>query len=96
MASAPVQYLPGKEPHPRETRLIFRNVDRADYDPSIDCYMRDGGYEQLKAALKMEKSAIINEVKASGLRGRGGPRTPCLLPPQLWRNKGLAQIHLRF
>lgn len=74
--ASPVQYLAGKEPHAREHRLIFRNVDRAGYDPSIDCYLKDGGYEQLKKALTMEKSAIINEVKASGLRGRGGAGFP--------------------
>ena len=71
-----VQYLPGKEPHQREHRLIFKNIDRVGYDPSIDCYMRDGGYEQLKTAIKMERSAITNEVKASGLRGRGGAGFP--------------------
>ena len=71
-----VQYLPGKEPHSREKRLIFKNIDRVGYDTSIECYLKDGGYEQLKVALKMEKSAIINEVKASGLRGRGGAGFP--------------------
>jgi NADH-quinone oxidoreductase subunit F len=71
-----VTYLPGKEPHAREKRLIFRNVDRAGYDASIECYLRDGGYEQLKKALTMEKGAIISEVKASGLRGRGGAGFP--------------------
>jgi NADH-quinone oxidoreductase subunit F len=71
-----VTYLSGKEPHPREKRLIFRNVDRAGYGPSIECYMRDGGYEQLKKALTMERGAIIAEVKASGLRGRGGAGFP--------------------
>jgi NADH-quinone oxidoreductase subunit F len=71
-----VQYLPGKEPHSREKRLIFKNIDRVGYDPSIECYLSDGGYEQLKVAMKMEKSAITNEVKASGLRGRGGAGFP--------------------
>ncbi len=74
--AAPVQYLPGKEPHAREKRLIFKNIDRVGYDPSIECYLQDGGYEQFKKALKMDKSAIINEVKASGLRGRGGAGFP--------------------
>jgi NADH-quinone oxidoreductase subunit F len=63
--SSAVQYLPGKEPHSREKRLIFRNVDRAGYDPSMECYLKDGGYEQLKKAIKMERSAITNEVKAA-------------------------------
>ena len=74
--ASPVQYLPGKEPHAREKRLIFKNIDRVGYDPSIECYLKDGGYEQLKKALKMERSAITNEVKASGLRGRGGAGFP--------------------
>lgn len=35
-------------------------------------YQKHGGYEVLKKALKMQPQAIIDEVKASGLRGRGG------------------------
>ncbi len=35
-------------------------------------YRRDGGYEQLKQALTMSRSDIVNKVKNSGLRGRGG------------------------
>ena len=71
-----IKYLPGKEPDPREHRLIFKNIDREGWDPSIECYSNDGGYEQLKKALKMEPSAITNEVKTSGLRGRGGAGFP--------------------
>ena len=74
--SSAVTYLSGKEPHSREKRLIFRNIDREGYNPSIECYLKDGGYDQLKKALKMERSAITNEVKASGLRGRGGAGFP--------------------
>ena len=36
-----IQYKPGKEPHPREHRLIFRNVDRVDWDTSIDRALRE-------------------------------------------------------
>ncbi|MBK1854548.1 NADH-quinone oxidoreductase subunit NuoF [Verrucomicrobiaceae bacterium 5K15] len=71
-----IQYLPGKEPDPREHRLIFKNIDRVGWDPSIDCYLNNGGYEQLKKAITMEPIAITNEVKASGLRGRGGAGFP--------------------
>lgn len=74
--ASPVQYLSGKEPHPREHRLIFKNVDRVGWNTSIDCYMADGGYDMLKKAFTMERSAITNEVKASGLRGRGGAGFP--------------------
>ncbi|MBE2287166.1 MAG: NADH-quinone oxidoreductase subunit NuoF [Prosthecobacter sp.] len=74
--ASPVQYLPGKEPHAREHRLIFKNVDRVGWNTSIECAIADGGYEMLKKALGMERSAITNEVKASGLRGRGGAGFP--------------------
>ena len=35
-------------------------------------YKKHGGYEVLAKTLKMQPQAIIDEVKASGLRGRGG------------------------
>ena len=40
---------------------------------SLDSYRRNGGYESARRALgSMTKEAVIEEVKASGLRGRGG------------------------
>ena len=74
--SSNIKYLPGKEPHPRETRIIFKNVDRQNWDTSIDCYIRDGGYEILKKGLGMSPGEVTNEVKAAGLRGRGGAGFP--------------------
>jgi NADH-quinone oxidoreductase subunit F len=71
-----IQYKPGKEPHPKEHRMIFRNVDRVDWDRSLERYLKEGGYEQLKKAVTMEPKAITEEVKASGLRGRGGAGFP--------------------
>ena len=71
-----ITYLPGKTPHPKEHRLIFRNVDREDWDTSLKRYLKEGGYAQLKKALKMEPKAITEEVKISGLRGRGGAGFP--------------------
>ena len=71
-----IQYKPGKEPHHREHRMIFRNVDRVDWDTSMDRYLAEGGYDQLKKAVGMEPKAIIDEVKISGLRGRGGAGFP--------------------
>lgn len=70
------RYLEGKKPHPREARMIFRNVDRVGWKPSIEKYLEDGGYKSLKKALKMEPAAVTDEVKASGLRGRGGAGFP--------------------
>jgi len=58
-------------PHPLEHRLIFKNLGREDWTTNIDCYLRAGGYEQLKQALTIPRAEIINKVKNSGLRGRG-------------------------
>ncbi|MEP6810975.1 MAG: NADH-quinone oxidoreductase subunit F, partial [Chthoniobacterales bacterium] len=43
----------------------------------MDCYLRHEGYEQLKRAVKMSRADLVNEVKTSGLRGRGGAGFPC-------------------
>lgn len=64
-------------PHPLERRLIFQNIGRQDYGVDIDTYLRHGGYEQLRKAVKMSRTEIVNEVKTSGLRGRGGAGFPC-------------------
>lgn len=46
-------------------------------DPlSIDDYKTHGGYAGLTRALAMEPQAVVDEVKASGLRGRGGAAFP--------------------
>lgn len=64
-------------PHPLERRLIFKNIGHEDWTTDIDCYLRAGGYEQLKQALTMSRAEIINKVKNSGLRGRGGAGFSC-------------------
>jgi NADH-quinone oxidoreductase subunit F len=66
-----------RSPHPREKRIVFKNIDRPGWTNEIDCYLRDGGYEDLKKALGMKPETIVNEVKVSGLRGRGGAGFPC-------------------
>jgi NADH-quinone oxidoreductase subunit F len=81
-----IAHLPGNQtsnikhqtsPHPLEHRLIFKNIGRPDWTTDIDCYLRDGGYEQLKQALSMSRGDIVNKVKNSGLRGRGGAGFSC-------------------
>ncbi len=66
-----------RPPHPLEHRLIFKNIGREDWTTDIDCYLRNSGYEQLKEALTMPRSEIVDKVKNSGLRGRGGAGFPC-------------------
>ena len=73
---AKVTYIKGKEPHERERRLIFRNVDRKGWNPSIKKYLADGGYKELRKSLRMKPGKITEEVKNSGLRGRGGAGFP--------------------
>jgi NADH-quinone oxidoreductase subunit F len=43
---------------------------------TLDSYRKRGGYKALEKALKMEQAQIIEEVKNSGLRGRGGAGFP--------------------
>jgi NADH-quinone oxidoreductase subunit F len=68
---------PSWPPHPLEHRLIYKNIGRPGWTSDIDCYLRDGGYEQLKQALTLSRGDIVNKVKNSGLRGRGGAGFSC-------------------
>ena len=42
----------------------------------IETYIKDDGYTALKKALKMAPAELVEEVKKSGLRGRGGAGFP--------------------
>ena len=42
----------------------------------IDVFLKEDGFEGLKKALKMDVADVTNEVKAAGLRGRGGAGFP--------------------
>ena len=56
--------------HPDEVRVVSRRFGRGAAD--LDRYLELDGYKAVQKALGMEPDAIINEVKNSGLRGRGG------------------------
>ncbi len=71
-----VIYKEGREPHPREHRVVFKNVDREGWDPSMERYLSEGGYDQLKKALTLKPGEVTDEVKKAGLRGRGGAGFP--------------------
>ncbi|MBM3934774.1 MAG: NADH-quinone oxidoreductase subunit L [SAR202 cluster bacterium] len=45
----------------------------------VDDYLAHGGYAGLAKALSMSPEAVIEEVKASGLRGRGGAYFPAAM-----------------
>ena len=59
----------------RQTRLTFERCGLVD-PLSAEDYVRHGGYAGLKRVLAMDGTAIVDEVKASGLRGRGGAGFP--------------------
>ena len=61
--------------HERETRVL----SEAFGDPSartVEGWKKRGGYKALEKAIRMEPNAVVEEVKASGLRGRGGAGFP--------------------
>jgi NADH-quinone oxidoreductase subunit F len=58
-----------------ESKLLTEHYDKPEFQ-KLDGYKKHGGYAVLPKALKMEPKAIIEEVKASGLRGRGGAGFP--------------------
>ena len=60
----------------QETRLIFKHIDEEGYTNDIDCYVKNGGYDQLKKAVTMQPEDICAEVLTSGVRGRGGAGFP--------------------
>src|SRR6516162_10925548 len=67
--------MPYNEPSPLETRVLSRRFGRPN-SAAIDTYLADGGYQAFLKAAKMRPEEIINEVKISSLRGRGGAGFP--------------------
>jgi NADH-quinone oxidoreductase subunit F len=57
-------------------RVLTRNVGRAEAR-TVRGYREGGGYEALSRALRMQPEEVVEEVKKSGLRGRGGAGFPC-------------------
>src|SRR5512135_3537269 len=55
--------------------VLLANVNRPNSE-KITTYLDHGGYQALRKALTMTPDAIIQEVKLSGLRGRGGAGFP--------------------
>src|SRR3989475_10876688 len=56
--------------HPDEVRVVSKRFGQG--ATNIDRYLALDGYKAVQKALAMQPDAIINEVKNSGLRGRGG------------------------
>ncbi len=91
---------------PAEYRLILKYLDAPGYTPDIECYLRHGGYETLKATLALApktqpdgktlspQEQIRQEVMTSGLRGRGGAGFSCGLKWSLVDRRSGKPIYL--
>ena len=58
-----------------QTRITFKRCGEGD-PLDLSLYRQLGGYQGLERALSLSPQAIVDEVKASGLRGRGGAAFP--------------------
>jgi len=63
------------KPHARETVVLSKYFGDSEAR-SLKGWKKRGGYEMLDKALGMDSNAVIEEVKNSGLRGRGGAGFP--------------------
>lgn len=59
----------------KQKRVILRNCGHINPE-KIDQYVAQGGYRALRKALLMKPEEVIEEIKRSGLRGRGGAGFP--------------------
>jgi NADH-quinone oxidoreductase subunit F len=58
-----------------ERKLLLEHAHDPQYG-TLSGYKAKGGYKALEKALGMDRQGVIDEVKASGLRGRGGAGFP--------------------
>ena len=63
------------QPSPLEVKVLTKRFELAN-SASIDTSLASGGYQAFRKALDMTPEQIIEEVKTSNLRGRGGAGFP--------------------
>ncbi len=76
-----------------EKRIVLGNCGKID-PQDIESYLRAGGFGAYQKACKMKPRAIVEEVKKSGLTGRGGAGFPCGLKWELAMNARGRQKYL--
>jgi len=69
----------------KQVRVVLKNCGFIDPE-RIEDYVENGGYKGLANALKMSSDEVVEEVKKSGLRGRGGAGFPTGLKWGFCRN----------
>lgn len=85
-ASGELDYLAG------QTRLVFAHAGLGD-PLNLETYRALGGMEGWRRALEVSPESIVEEVEASGLRGRGGAGFPAGIK---WRTVADAQADEKF
>ncbi len=75
-----------------QDRLTFARVGIVD-PRSLDDFVAHGGFDGLRRALTLTPSAIVGEVVASGLRGRGGAGFPAGIK---WRTVAATESDRRY
>ena len=78
MAASPESELPAFQELPiiqPQVRIVLRNCGIID-PTNIHHYLARGGYSGIAKALAIGSDAVIEEIKTSGLRGRGGAGFP--------------------
>ncbi len=63
------------EPHPDEVKVITKRFGLPN-SASIDTYLAHEGYVAFMKSIEMTPELIIDELKLSNLRGRGGAGFP--------------------
>ncbi|MDD3179810.1 MAG: NADH-quinone oxidoreductase subunit NuoF [Opitutaceae bacterium] len=81
-------------PAPVQRRILLAHIDEPGYTSDIDCYLRHGGYGVMKRAIARQPEELIDEVKKSGLRGRGGAGFSCGLKWTLVDRKSGKPVYL--
>jgi len=66
--------MPRLVSHPDEVKIVTKRFGMG--AANIDKYIELGGYESLKKCIAEGPEWVINEMKTSGLRGRGGAGFP--------------------
>lgn len=77
----------------KQKRVALRHCGVVD-PTSIDDYIRNDGYKALDRALHMSPEAVIDEIKVSGLAGRGGAGFPTWFKWNAARNAEGEHKHL--
>jgi NADH-quinone oxidoreductase subunit F/NADP-reducing hydrogenase subunit HndC len=75
LTGAPVPHYADIPFYSKQTRLVLRNCGHID-PTKLDDYLAVDGYGGLKKAFERGPEGIVEEIKKSGLRGRGGAGFP--------------------